>query len=535
MSRAVVLLLSAALCASVVPAAPVAIAATAVDLDMVTRIRQEGLHRSQVMDTLTHLTDNIGPRLTGSPAMTAANHWTRDRLAEWGLENARLEGFDFGRGWSFDYVSVHMTAPRAMPLIAYPRAWTPGSEHSAIGPVVRVKLTTDAELEAARGTLAGKIVLMDDPREIPERMESLVHRHDNESLATVESFPIPGEPRTGGRARAAQAAAFRERLNAFLVEEGVLATIYISSRDHGIVRLGAGASHEVGANPGVTSVQMALEHYNLLSRLVADGQDVQVRVHVRAQFHEEDTQAYNTIAEIPGTGRTRNEIVMVGAHLDSWHAGQGATDNASGVAVMMEAVRILRALDVRPRRTIRIALWSGEEQGLIGSRAYVARHIATRPETTDEAQLALPPRYRELTWPLQLMQGHGRHIAYFNFDNGGGRIRGINAEENAAAAEVFRTWLAPLNDLGADTVTMRTTGSTDHVPFDNVGVPGFQFVQDWLDYFSRTHHSNMDTREYIRRDDLMQSSVVVATLLYHAAMAEDPLPRKPVPTASVDE
>lgn len=535
MSRAVVLLLSAALCASVVPAAPVAIAATAVDLDMVTRIRQEGLHRSQVMDTLTHLTDNIGPRLTGSPAMTAANHWTRDRLAEWGLENARLEGFDFGRGWSFDYVSVHMTAPRAMPLIAYPRAWTPGSEHSAIGPVVRVKLTTDAELEAARGTLAGKIVLMDDPREIPERMESLVHRHDNESLATVESFPIPGEPRTGGRARAAQAAAFRERLNAFLVEEGVLATIYISSRDHGIVRLGAGASHEVGANPGVTSVQMALEHYNLLSRLVADGQDVQVRVHVRAQFHEEDTQAYNTIAEIPGTGRTRNEIVMVGAHLDSWHAGQGATDNASGVAVMMEAVRILRALDVRPRRTIRIALWSGEEQGLIGSRAYVARHIATRPETTDEAQLALPPRYRELTWPLQLMQGHGRHIAYFNFDNGGGRIRGINAEENAAAAEVFRTWLAPLNDLGADTVTMRTTGSTDHVPFDNVGVPGFQFVQDWLDYFSRTHHSNMDTREYIRRDDLMQSSVVVATLLYHAAMAEDPLPRKPVPTAPVDE
>ncbi len=500
-----------------------------VDLEMVSKIRQEGLHRSQVMETLTHLTDNIGPRLTGSPAMTKANNWTRDQLEEWGLENARLEGFDFGRGWSFDYVSVHMTAPRHQPLIAYPRAWTPGTEHSVTGPVVRVELSTEEELEEARGTLEGKIILMDDPRQGDDRMDPSVRRHDEEALSDIVSFPIPDDRRGWNRAEWARRAAFREQLNEFLVEEGVAATIHISSWDHGIVRVMAGADYALDANAGVPSLQMAAEHYNLLSRLVADEQEVEVRVHVRAQFHEEDSQAYNTLAEIPGRGRTAREIVMAGAHMDSWHAGQGATDNASGVAVVMEAVRILKALEVQPRRTIRVALWSGEEQGLLGSRDYVERYIATRPEHTDEEQLALPERFREPTWPIEPLPGHARHIAYFNFDNGSGRIRGINAEENVAAAEVFRAWLKPLHDLDANTVTLRRTGSTDHVPFDRVGVPGFQFIQDPLDYFGRTHHTHLDTREYVRREDLMQSAVVLAVFLYHAAMRDEPLPRMPIP------
>ena len=533
MSRTLTALLSAGLIVATFQSQPAVAnpgASEPVDLAMVTRIRHEGLHRSQVMTYLTHMTDNIGPRLTGSPGMAAANAWTRDTLTEIGLENARLEGFDFGKGWSFDYVSVHMTSPRNSPLAAYPRAWTPGMDHSVTGPVVRLTLATDADLEKHRGQLEGKIILMDDPRVVPDRMEPRVQRHDEESLSNIVQFPIPGERSASAMARFAQQQAFRETLHAYLVEEGVVATIYISSWDYGIVRLGAGAGHAVDSHPGVPSLQMSVEHFNLLSRLVAAGEDVQVRVHVRAKFHEEDTQAYNTIAEIPGSGRTRNEIVVAGAHLDSWHAGQGATDNASGVAVVMEAVRILKALGVQPRRTIRVALWSAEEQGLLGSRAYVERHIATRPAHTDEAQLALPERFRSPTWPIQPRAGHARHVAYFNYDNGGGRIRGIHAEENSALGPVFQSWLSPLNDLGADTVTMRTTGSTDHVPFDRVGVLGFQFIQDRLDYFTRTHHSHLDTREYIRREDLMQSAVVMATFLYHAAMRDEPLPRKPMPT-----
>jgi hypothetical protein len=500
-----------------------------VDLDMVTRIRQEGFHHSQVMDTLEHLTDVIGPRLTGSPSMLQANEWTRDRLAEWGLANARLEAFSFGRGWSFDRVSAHLVAPRKAPLITYPRAWTPGTEGPVRGPVMRVKLESEADLEKHRGELAGKILLLDEPRTINADMDPHFHRHDADSLDAIVGFPIPGEPSPDWRERRAERFGFREQRNAFLEEEGVLATLHISSRDFGIVRLGAGAAHDADAHPGVPSLQMASEHYNLLARLVAAGGNVEVELDVVARFHEDDLQAYNTLAEISGRGRAAREIVMTGAHLDSWHAGTGATDNAAGVAVVMEAVRILKALGAQPQRTIRVALWSGEEQGLLGSRAHVDRHIATRPRHTDEQQLALPERLRAPTWPIQPRRDHDRYAAYFNVDNGSGRIRGIHAQENAAVKPIFERWLTPFNDVGADTVTLRNTGSTDHVPFDDVGIPGFQFIQDRLDYFSRTHHTHLDTRDHVQRDDLMQAAVVLASFLYHAAMRDEPLPRKPLP------
>ncbi|MDP2282729.1 MAG: M20/M25/M40 family metallo-hydrolase [Pseudohongiella sp.] len=506
-----------------------------VDLDVVTRIRQEGLHRSQVMDTLWHLTDVIGSRLTGSPGMDEANAWTRDKLAAWGLSDARLEPFHFGKGWSFDRVSLHMESPRKEPLIAYPRAWTPGTNGIVQGEVMRITLEDDDDLETHRGKLAGKILMMEAPRVIAEGETSMVHRHDDDTLENLINFPIPSDatpPVAGARARTHH---FREKLNAYLQDEGVAATLYLSSRDYGIVRLGAGAAQDADANPGVPSLQMAAEHYNMLTRLLDDERPVSVSLEVEARFHEDDLNAYNTIAEIPGRGRRADEIVLVGAHLDSWHAGTGATDNAGSVAAIMEAVRILKAIGVQPERTIRIALWSGEEQGLIGSRAYVAQHIATRPESTDPEQLSIPARVRDVTWPIQLLPGHARHVTYLNMDNGSGKIRGVYAQENSAVQPIFEAWLKPFNDLGADTVTLRNTGSTDHIPFDDVGIPGFQFVQDRLDYNTRTHHSHLDTYDYARREDLMQASVVIASFLYNAAMRAEPLPRKPLPVERVWE
>ncbi len=505
-----------------------------VDLEVVTRIRHEGFERSQVMQTLEHLTDVIGPRLTGSPAMSAANEWTRDTLREWGLQNARLEPFEFGKGWSFDRVSVHLESPRRAPIVAYPRAWTPGTEGEVRGEVVRVELEDEDDLEEHRGELAGKILLLDEPRSIDPDTRPHFRRHDDSSLKSLVEYPIPGEESGDDwRQRRLEAFAFREKRNAFLAEEGVLASLHVSSRDFGIVRVAAGAAHDLDAHPGVPSLQVASEHYNLLARLVEAEEQVELAIDIEARFHEEDDQAYNTVAEIPGRGRG-DEIVLAGAHLDSWHAGQGATDNAAGVAVVMEAVRILQALELRPRRTIRVALWSGEEQGLLGSRAYVAQHVATRPphteENTEAEQLELPLRLRDPTWPIETLRGHRRHVAYFNVDNGSGRIRGINTQGNAALKPIFEAFLAPFHDLGATTVSLRSTGRTDHVSFDEVGVPGFQFIQDRLDYLSRTHHSHLDTRDHVQREDLMQAAVVLAAFLYHTAERDEPLPRKPLPT-----
>ncbi len=301
-----------------------------------------------------------------------------------------------------------------------------------------------------------------------------------------------------------------------------------SARAHGIVRVTSGGSHEPEEGAGVPALVMAREHYNEIVRRLDAGRPVEVEVDVAARFHEDDTRAYNTVAEIPGTDK-KGEIVMAGAHLDSWHASTGATDNAAGVAVVMEAVRILKALGVKPRRTIRVALWTGEEQGLVGSVAYVKQHFATRPETTDPEQKKLPERFRDDTWPLQLKPEHGKLSAYFNLDNGTGKIRGIYTEENAGVRPIFEAWLAPFADLGANTVTLRRTGGTDHMPFDQVGIPGFQFIQDEIEYGSRTHHTHLDDYDHLRREDLMQASVVMASFLYHTAMRPELLPRKPLP------
>lgn len=499
-----------------------------VDLEMVTRIRSEGFHNSQVMDVASHLTEEIGSRLTGSPQLLEANEWTREKLAEWGLANAHLEPYRFGRGWSFSRSVVRMVAPREAQLLAFPKAWTPGTNGPVRGEAMRVDLESEKDFEKYRGKLAGRILFL-DPIEEPEAREGPeLQRYDEEGLGEVTEFEIPEARSRSWRRGALDRWKLRQALAEFLAAEKVAATVETSSRAHGIVRVTSGGSQEPGESPGVPALMMAREHYNQIVRRLDAGRPVEIEVDVAARFHDEDTRAYNTVAEIPGTDR-KGEVVMAGAHLDSWHASSGATDNAAGVAVMMEAVRILKALGVKPRRTIRIALWSGEEQGLLGSVAYVKEHFATRPETTDPEQKKLPERFRTDTWPLKLKPGHGKLSAYFNLDNGTGKIRGIYTEENAAVKPIFDAWLAPFADLGATTVTLRKTGGTDHIPFDQVGLPGFQFIQDDIEYGSRTHHTHLDDYDHLRREDLMQASVIMASFLYHAAMRPDLLPRKPLP------
>ncbi len=517
--------------------APPAGAAEPVDLGMVTRIRAEGFERSQVMDTLFQLTDVIGPRLTGSPQAKEASEWTRQQLASWGLANAHLEAYPFGRGWSYSRASLRMVAPREVPLAALPKAWTPGTSGPVRGALVEVKIDSEKDLEQYKGKLAGKVLLMVEtprPERRPEPSEGEVapiHRYSQAELGDLAQYDIPGEHTEDWRQRALRRHRLQKATNEFLSQEGALAAVAVSARGNGLLRVTGGGSWVPGENVGIPSVILAHESYESLRRLLAAGKKVELEVDVAARFHDEDKNLYDTIAEIPGTGGPRGEVVMAGAHLDSWHSGTGATDNAVGCAVVMEAVRILKALGVKPRRTIRVALWTGEEEGLLGSIAYVKAHFASRPPVTDPKQKEIPADLRDDTWPITPLPEHARLSAYFNLDNGGGKIRGIYAQENAAARPLFAAWLEPLHDLGADTVTLRGTDSTDHISFDQVGIPGFQFIQDELDYSNRTHHTNLDVYDRVSRKDLMQSAVVLASFLYDAAMRPEPFPRKPLPTA----
>lgn len=516
-------------------ASGVALAQEPVDLDMVSRIRQEAFHRSQVMATLSHLTESIGPRLSNSPQMTQANAWTRGQFKDWGLANVHDEAFDdFGRGWEFTDASVQMLSPRTGPLHALPKAWTPGTNGPVEGEVMIVTIKKVEDLEKYKGKLAGKILLISEARDYESGEKADFHRHDGDGLEELQVFAVPKDKdKNKEEARAERLKKYTERVelskatNEFFVAEGVLATLSISGWDNGIIRVGGGGSRKTDESAGVPELAMAAEHYNPLVRAVERKEPVRLRVNVDARFTDEtDQPGHNTLAEIPGRGRKAGEIVMLGAHMDSWHTGTGAADNAAGVAVMMEAMRILKAVGAKPDRTIRVGLWSGEEQGLIGSRAYVERHLAAYPEPTDPKQKALPAYVRDPTGPLQKKRDYERFSAYFNMDNGSGRFRGVYAQENLAAVPIFEAWLAPFHDVGATTVSTRNTGSTDHIAFDSVGLPGFQFIQDRLDYFTNVHHSNLDTWDHIQAEDLKQAAAIAASFAYNAAMREEKLPRK---------
>jgi carboxypeptidase Q len=504
-----------------------------VDLVMVSRIREEGIRHSQVMETVRQITDGLGPRLTGSPQLKEANEWTRHRFEEWGLANAHLEPYPFGRGWSFSRVAVHMTKPQAMPLYALPKAYTPGTDGPVRGPVVVAVLKKEADLEPWKGKLAGKVVLIDDPEDLSQPAKVLPREYDEDSLRDLGTFEIPKESNAEERMKAGRTRySFRVALNRFLADEKVLATLEPSSRPWGVLRVSRGGSYTPGESAGVPALIMAAEQYNRLHRMVSAGRETELEVEVATRFHDEDRNAYNTLAEIPGTerGDRGGELVMVGAHLDSWHTGTGATDDAAGCAIVMEAMRILKALKVKPRRTIRAALWTGEEQGLFGSVSYVANHFGSWSGPADPEQRAwLLPMYWKGEGTLRIRPDHAKLSAYFNVDNGGGKIRGLYSEDNVAVVPIFNAWLAPLHDLGADTVTLRPTGDTDHESFLDVGLPGFQFIQDELDYAARTHHSNMDVYDHLQREDMIQASVVLASVLYDAAMRPEKLPRLPLP------
>jgi carboxypeptidase Q len=547
MHRKLAIALALAVLIAPLAAAP---AEEAVDYLMVTRIRDEGFNNSKVMETLAQLTDVHGPRLTGSPQNKKAAEWARQEMESWGLSNARLESWGpFGRGWSMEKAAVTLISPAAGPVLAIPKAWTPGTDGPVRGKVKKVRLASNADLEEHKGKLAGSILLLSNTRPLTAPEQAAFRRYSETELSDLSQFQFPtarpvapsgppGPPQPGpsaaptpppfDREGARERNRFQRRLAEFLAAEKVLATLEISDRDGGIVRVGGGGSRQKSENPGVTALVVSAEHFNRIHRLLDRKVEVEMEVDVKATFHDDDPNSYNVLAEIPGTDK-RGEIVMLGAHLDSWHAGTGATDNAAGSATVMEALRILKALDVKPKRTIRVALWSGEEQGLLGSRAFVSQHFASRPESTDPEERELPAFMRRNSGPLTVKPDHEKFSVYFNLDNGTGKIRGIYTQQNAAAGPIFDAWLRPFHDLGATTVTNRNTGGTDHQAFDAVGLPGFQFIQDQADYSTRTHHTNMDVYDRLQRDDMMQASVIMASFAYHAAMRDGRFPRKPMP------
>jgi carboxypeptidase Q len=508
-------------------AAPSLPAADSPDLQTVTRIRQEGFRNSKVMEYAQSLMDAIGGRLTGSPNMRKANEWTRDELTRMGLSNAHLEDWTFGRGWTSDYTSVRMISPDSQQLYGIAMAWSPATNGAIRGKVVKVKLETKEDLEANKGKLAGAIVMTAEPKEMKPQDKAALERYSDEELAAVGVYEIPGAGDAARRAEFQKRREFRKLLAQFTMDEKIAAIVQPGAGEGGVFRVQSSGTWRDDEPVGVPTVGLAPEQYARIARLLDKKTDVELEIDLRAKFNEDKT-AWNTVAEIPGTDK-KGEVVMLGAHLDSWHTGTGATDNGAGVVAMMEAMRILKSLGVAPKRTIRIALWSGEEQGLLGSKAYVEEHFAKRADPKDPAQAKLPVWARTEKTELVVKPEQSKVSAYFNIDNGTGKLRGIYAQENAAVVPIFSAWLEPLKDLGATTVTMRNTGSTDHVSFDDAGIPGFQFIQDEVEYRTRTHHTNWDTYERLQREDLMQAAVVAATFIWETANRAEMLPRKPMP------
>lgn len=499
-----------------------------IDYDIVNRITDEGFNRSEVMESLTHLTDVIGPRLTNSPGMREAANWSRDQFVQYGLKNAQLEPFPFGRGWSFESSTVIMTEPRVTQLQAMPISWHPGTNGTLSGEVFLAPMEDEKDFKKYKGKLKGKIVLLSKERERAEPSNTVFTRLTDQQLSDREVFSIPDRP-TKGEGRFEKFIAFGAKLDAFLVEEGALAMARRSRKEAGLLAA-EGYLHRRDNSPQTPAVTIASEDYDRLVRLLDRDEKVSLSIDVIARFHDDDVNGQNVWAEIPGRG-SRPEIVIAGAHLDSWFMGDGAVDNAAGSAIVMEAARILSTLNVRPKRTIRFALWDGEEQGLYGSVHHVEKHFAARPDIDDEERRK-NAKYFWLneSWPVQKKRDFERFSAYFNLDNGSGKIRGINGEGNAALQPIFEQWFKPFHEYGAKTVALRRVGGTDHLPFQAMGLPGFQFIQDPLDYGSRLHHSHIDTASHVYEKDLQQAAIIMASVLWHAANRDERLPRMPVPT-----
>ncbi len=545
--------------------------------ETIDKIKDEGMNRSQVMQTLNYLTNVIGGRLTASPSMKRANDWTRDTLTKWGMQNANVEPWGtFGRGWELKRFSAQVSAPYAFPIIAYPKAWSPGISVMPTMPtpnpkdkknkmmptlppsttltadVVYFDAKTDADYAKYKGQLKGKIVLMSDVRELKADFEGFGSRSTDKELLEMANSPDPASvqrPAQQGNPNQMQARLERfmngVKRSKFLIDEGAAVVVDNSFNGSGgtVFVAQASVAADIPANPMdfftqkrlqpwdkeaeskmVPQMTVATEDYNRLVRMIQAGEKVQMTVDLAVQYHDEDTNGYNTVAEIPGSD-LKDEIVMVGGHMDSWHAGTGATDNGAGVAVAMEAARILMASGLKPRRTIRVALWSGEEEGLFGSSNYVKNHFGEMKGGGNIFGIQQPNAPKP-----ELIKGadYDKLSAYYNLDNGTGKIRGVYMQGNSAVAPIFRQWLAPFGEMGASTLTMQNTGGTDHLSFDRIGLPGFQFIQDEIEYSSRTHHSNEDVYDRIQPDDMKQAATIMAAFIYQTAMMDEKMPRKPM-------
>ena len=504
-----------------------------VDLNAIHKIREEALQNSKVMDHVFQLTDVYGPRLTNSPGFFAAADWVVKQLKEWGIDGHEEKWGPFGRGWTYTHFSANLIEPQYAPLIGFPLAYSPGTNGTVTGEAMVASIAAESDFDKYKGKLKGKIVFLGVGRELTMITTSQGQRYTDDELAKLSlaadgggrggapGTVALGDGRGGRGGRGGQGAPspdgltpqqrFQNQLNKFLKDEGAAVVVRLGGGQSsgGTVFGQAAGSRDIKDPVPPPTVALTPEHYNRVLRLLDNKIPVKLEFEIQAKFLDDRTDSINVIGEIPG-GRKRDEIVMIGAHLDSWQGGTGATDNAAGCAVMIEAMRVLKTLELPMDRTVRMALWSGEEQGLLGSRAYVTEHFA------DRADMKLKPE-------------HAKLAGYFNVDNGSGKIRGVYLQGNDAMRPVFEAWFKPFEDLGAGTISIRNTGGTDHQSFDAVGLPGFQFIQDGLEYNSRTHHSNMDVYDRVQRADMAQMAAIVASFVYEAANRDEMLPRKPLP------
>ena len=495
-----------------------------VDQAMMLKIREEGLQRSKIMDIAFNLTDKSGSRLTNSEGYMRAANYAKETLGGWGLENAVIDPWgEFGKGWDLEKMYLAMTAPYYKPLLAWPKTWTSGTKGLKKGTLLVIALKDSASLQAYKGQLKGKLIIIDQLDAYKQSFKADATRYtDEELLKMAAATPQAGgaRPQTTDTAqmrrmreqfvRSGGGTAMRTSnlLKAMAKEEGAIGMVTSGVRNHDGTMFAQGGGAYKGTDPeNFLDMVLGIEDYNTLLRIAKSGTTVSMEADVKAKFQNKDLQGYNVIAEIPGTDPLlKDEVVMIGAHLDSWQSGTGSTDNAAGSSVMMEAMRILKAIGVQPKRTIRIGLWSGEEQGLLGSRGYVKKTFMDESGKPNTA--------------------HQKFSAYYNIDNGTGKIRGIYLQGNADCASIFSSWFTPFNDLGANTITISNTGGTDHQSFDGVGLPGFQFIQDPIEYNTKTHHSNMDVYDHLIEDDLKQMATIIAAFTYNTAQRDAKLPRK---------
>jgi hypothetical protein len=508
---------------------------TASAMDAVSRIQDEGMKRSELMKTLTYLTDVIGPRLTNSPNFRRAATWTRDELAKRGLANSHLEAWGpFGRGWSIKRFSAEVVEPQEFPLIAYPLAWSPGTNGELTGDVIYIDAKNESDLAKLKGQLKGKIALLGGIRQVEAHFEPLARRwNEFDMLQYSNDQPYPTYNSnfatvTAPATTQVESASFRAARLQFLFDEGVAVLMTPSpSGDGGTIYVQSASVPSPPNTPFANRLRpyskeaktfpqlvVSVEQFNRMVRMIQAGEKLKASVNLSVQFDDSNLMSSHTIADIPGTD-LKDEIVMMGAHLDSWHSGTGATDNGAGVAVMMEAARILAALQLKPRRTIRIALWGGEENAG-GSRFYVKDHFGEIRRGSDgKATLMKGPEYDKLS-------------AYLNLDAGTGKIRGVFLADNDALRPILRPWLEPFRSMGASTLTINGDWGSDFVWFDQIGLPIVSFIQDEIEYETRTHHSNQDVLERIQPEDLKQAAVIVAAFAYDIAMRDEKLPHKQI-------